>query len=246
MVQAQFPLQFQSLLLHHPVQQSSRRVFSPLRPFPVPSPFSQSPFPNWAPASPAASAGAGGSSSDGLVHRAVDPCSGSWIVNEIRSSSGLLSSTAMFSASTNAMGGAGDVNVGPDLETIQTEVGSSFFSFLIFFLIFYTSFSGFVCTTKVMSACFIDQVYRPSASYPSLVMPRFALHPLGSRSLPLPPRSSALLRKEVWLLPLALTNLSSPQPNRFEKLSRPPKMAIRIFETLSLSSRFPCLCGFLS
>ncbi|KAH0528744.1 hypothetical protein TsFJ059_003563 [Trichoderma semiorbis] len=119
MVQAQFPLHFQSLLLHHPPQQSNRRVLSPLRPSTRPSPFSQSLSPNWAP-NPA-----GGSSSDGPVNRATDPCSGSWIVDEIRSSSGLLSSAAMsfgFNASANAMsGGAGGVTAGPDLETIQTE-----------------------------------------------------------------------------------------------------------------------------
>ncbi|KAM0256793.1 hypothetical protein ACHAQJ_004745 [Trichoderma viride] len=124
MVQAQFPLHFQSLFLHSSLQQSNRRVFSPHRAFAAPSPFSRSLPPNWAPAPAAASAG--GSSSDGTSQRgAADPCTKSRIVNEIRSSSEVLSSTTMsfgFNASTNAMNGsAGGVNAGPDLETIQTE-----------------------------------------------------------------------------------------------------------------------------
>lgn len=187
---------FQSLLLHHPPQQSNRRVLSPLWPSTRPSPFSQSLPPNWAP-NPA-----GGSSSDGPVNRAADPCSGSWIVDEIRSSSGLLSSAAMsfgFNASANAMGGgAGGVNAGPDLETIQTEVGSSFFFLLHFSIcVLYKLNTGRESITNTL-------FHRPSASYPSLVMPRFASHQLGRHYRPLHPRCSALPRREVSLLPLVL------------------------------------------
>ncbi|KAL6908598.1 hypothetical protein GGI43DRAFT_429522 [Trichoderma evansii] len=124
MVQAaQFPLHLQSLLLHSPLQQSNRRVFSPHRFFAAPSPFSRSLPPNWAPAPGAASAG-GSSSDDGTFQRgAADPCSStSRIVNEIRSSSEATTMAFGFNASNNAMnGGAGTVNAGPDLETIQTE-----------------------------------------------------------------------------------------------------------------------------
>jgi hypothetical protein len=134
MVQAaQFPLHLQSLLLHSPLQQNNRRVFSPHRFFAAPSPFSRSLPPNWAPAAPgAAPASAGGSSSDdGTLQRgAADPCSSaSRIVNEIRSSSEATTTMAFgFNASNNTMtGGAGNINAGPDLETIQTEVSSNIF-----------------------------------------------------------------------------------------------------------------------
>lgn len=134
MVQAaQFPLHLQSLLLHSPLQQSNRRVFSPHRFFAAPSPFSRSLPPNWAPAPGAASAG-GSSSDDGTFQRgAADPCSStSRIVNEIRSSSETTTMAFGLNASNNTMnGGAGNVNAGPDLETIQTEVSSNFFFFLL-------------------------------------------------------------------------------------------------------------------
>lgn len=108
--------------------------------------------PNWAP-NPA-----GGSSSDGPVQRAADPCSGSWIVDEIRSSSGLLSSAAMsfgFNASANAMsGGAGGVNAGPDLETIQTEVGSSFSSYFTFQFLFGVLYGSTQAASPSLTHCF--------------------------------------------------------------------------------------------
>lgn len=126
---AQFPLHLQSLLLHSPLQQSNRRVFSPHRFFAAPSPFSRSLPPNWAPEPGAASAG-GSSSDDGTFQRgAADPCpSTSRIANEIRSSSEATTMAFGFNASNNTMnGGAGNVNAGPDLETIQTEVSSNIF-----------------------------------------------------------------------------------------------------------------------
>lgn len=132
MVQAaQYPLHLQSLLLHSPLQQNNRRVFSPHRFFAAPSPFSRSLPPNWAPAAPGAASAGGSSSDDGTLQRgAADPCpSASRIVNEIRSSSEATTTMAFgFNASNNTMnGGAGNVNAGPDLETIQTEVSSNIF-----------------------------------------------------------------------------------------------------------------------
>lgn len=152
MVQAaQFPLHLQSLLLHSPLQQNNRRVFSPHRFFAAPSPFSRSLPPNWAPAAPgAAPASAGGSSSDdGTLQRgAADPCSSaSRIVNEIRSSSEATTTMAFgFNASNNTMtGGAGNINAGPDLETIQTEVSSNIFvAWLLNLLQYFFFFFPFV------------------------------------------------------------------------------------------------------
>lgn len=103
-----------------------------------------------------------------------------------------------FNASNNTMnGGAGNVNAGPDLETIQTEVSSSNIFFAWLYDALQSSFF-FLCCLSVEWATKNDNqtidtqiffAYRLSASWPLLAMPKFASLLPGSRFLLLHPRS---------------------------------------------------------